>query len=206
MPEPTLPSTHDAPAPLNPAPDAAPGAAPKTTDTVILFMHESAALIFSAVFVTVAMVMMWHTYTGGGVLFTGTDAQAHKDAYDRQKDIMLYGFSLVGTVTGYFLGRAPAERGAQQAQQTARDTQKQLTSQQQATSDAQSQTQSALKDRGTAEEKTAQIKAAVAQEVAALTPDVPAGAAAQAAAAPALAPEQVQARLADLLDRVNRIA
>jgi hypothetical protein len=48
------------------------------------------------------------------------------DAYNRQKDIMLYVVSLFGTVTGYYLGRVPAEANARRADTAARAAQQQL--------------------------------------------------------------------------------
>jgi len=40
-------------------------------------------------------------------------------AFNNQKDILLYGLALLGTVTGYFFGRVPAELHAVQAQKSA---------------------------------------------------------------------------------------
>jgi hypothetical protein len=48
------------------------------------------------------------------------------DAYNREKDIMLYVVSLFGTVTGYYLGRVPAEANARRADTAARAAQQQL--------------------------------------------------------------------------------
>ena len=48
------------------------------------------------------------------------------DAYNREKDIMLYVVSLFGTVTGYYLGRVPAEVNARRADTAARAAQQQL--------------------------------------------------------------------------------
>jgi hypothetical protein len=48
------------------------------------------------------------------------------DAYNREKDIMLYVVSLFGTVTGYYLGRVPAEVNARRAETAARTAQQQL--------------------------------------------------------------------------------
>ena len=48
------------------------------------------------------------------------------DAYNREKDIMLYVVSLFGTVTGYYLGRVPAEVNARRAEKAASEAQQQL--------------------------------------------------------------------------------
>jgi hypothetical protein len=48
------------------------------------------------------------------------------DAYNREKDIMLYVVSLFGTVTGYYLGRVPAEVNARRSETAARAAQQQL--------------------------------------------------------------------------------
>jgi chromosome segregation ATPase len=48
------------------------------------------------------------------------------DAYNREKDIMLYVVSLFGTVTGYYLGRVPAEVNARRAESAANAAQEQL--------------------------------------------------------------------------------
>jgi hypothetical protein len=48
------------------------------------------------------------------------------DAFNRQKDVMLYGLSLLGAVIGYYFGRMPAELHAKQAEQQAARSQNQL--------------------------------------------------------------------------------
>jgi hypothetical protein len=49
-----------------------------------------------------------------------------EDAFNRQKDVMLYGLSLLGAVIGYYFGRMPAELHARQAEQQVARSQKQL--------------------------------------------------------------------------------
>ncbi len=56
------------------------------------------------------------------------EIKAKTETYNRQKDVLLYALALLGTVTGYYLGRVPAEQRAQQAQQTANTAQNQLVS------------------------------------------------------------------------------
>jgi type II secretory pathway component PulM len=43
------------------------------------------------------------------------------EAYARQKDLMLYGLALLGTVMGYYFGRIPAERRAEHAEAAAEE-------------------------------------------------------------------------------------
>jgi len=47
---------------------------------------------------------------------SAADVKSKLDAYGRQKDILLYALALLGTVTGYYLGRVPAELRANTAQ------------------------------------------------------------------------------------------
>lgn len=91
--------------------------APSTWPTAL---HEIMAALVSLVLLVLAAVMLWETYA------TGRTPKIDLDAYARQKDVMLYGLTLLGTVTGYYLGRVPAERRADQAQQTATTAQRQL--------------------------------------------------------------------------------
>jgi hypothetical protein len=48
------------------------------------------------------------------------------ETYNRQKDVLLFTLPFLGTVTGYYLGRVPAEQRAQQASQSAQQAQQQL--------------------------------------------------------------------------------
>ena len=117
--------TDPKPAPSDPTP--APAPAPDKAGTVIQGLHETMTTVISLVILVVAVVMLLRTFEyarSGGK--DPTKAAAEKEAYDRQKDVMLYALALLGTVTGYYLGRVPAERRAQQAQETVATTQGQL--------------------------------------------------------------------------------
>ena len=48
-----------------------------------------------------------------------TEIDARDKSFSQQKDILLYGLALLGTVMGYFFGRVPAELHAVQAQNAA---------------------------------------------------------------------------------------
>ena len=81
--------------------------------------------------------MLYATYVSGRVpmqsgltdeKLNAAELKAKSEAYGRQKDLLLHVLSLLGTVTGYYLGRVPAEQRAQQAQQSANVAQGQLAS------------------------------------------------------------------------------
>lgn len=106
----------------------------KSGDGVQLFREVVTALI-SVTLLCVSVWMMVNTYKFGSreMLSQNSDekqnaveVKAMTDAFGRQKDLLLYALALLGTVTGYYLGRVPAELRAQQAQQAANTSQKQL--------------------------------------------------------------------------------
>ena len=69
--------------------------------------------------------MVVSVFNTGGLRVTTSDVEvkAVQDAFSRQKDILLYALSLLGTVLGYYFGRVPAELHAQQAQNQANKAQ-----------------------------------------------------------------------------------
>jgi hypothetical protein len=75
------------------------------------------AAIGLGIFVTTAyMLVRTFNYGAQGFGDEATPAaRAMQAAYGRQKDMLLYALSLLGTVTGYYLGRVPAERAADRA-------------------------------------------------------------------------------------------
>jgi hypothetical protein len=87
-------------------------------------LHEIVAAAIAAVIVVMTLYMMVKTFDAGGTTFDDKTAQLQRDAYERRKDVMLYALSLLGTVTGYYLGRVPAERRADSAQAAADSSQK----------------------------------------------------------------------------------
>jgi hypothetical protein len=115
----------------------------------------------SIVVLVLAATMLFGTWQFARTIPAGTDVTAHKDAYDRQKDIMLYALALLGTVTGYYLGRVPAELHAQQAQQQLRTTQSQLTDAARTAAVAVSQASTAQSEKQQALEKVENAKTAL---------------------------------------------
>jgi hypothetical protein len=82
-------------------------------------LHEAFAVALASTIVIVTVWMIMSTFTSGAATWDEKQAALHKEAYERQKDLLLYGLSLLGTVTGYYFGRVPAERRADSAQQSA---------------------------------------------------------------------------------------
>jgi hypothetical protein len=105
-------------------------AEPKTESrNPLQWFREGIAGIISLVILVMAAVMLWGTYNYAKDATPTADANVvstRKESYERQKDIMLYALALLGTVTGYYLGRVPAELHAQQAQRSANAAQDQL--------------------------------------------------------------------------------
>jgi len=99
---------------------------PREVSTALQWFREIITAGISIVVLVLAATMLFGTWQFARTIPAGTDIMVHKDAYDRQKDIMLYALALLGTVTGYYLGRVPAELHAQQAQKAATSAQQQL--------------------------------------------------------------------------------
>lgn len=76
--------------------------------------RECMAAMISGVILFVSMWAFVSTFSAGREPFATTDAR--KEAYERQKDLLVIAVGLLGTVTGYYLGRVPAELRAQSAQ------------------------------------------------------------------------------------------
>lgn len=102
----------------------------RTEATSLLhWFRESVTAIISLVILAIASLMLYGTYSyvrDGGSATDPNVAASRKESYERQKDIMLYALALLGTVTGYYLGRVPAELHAQQAEKSANNAQDQL--------------------------------------------------------------------------------
>lgn len=179
-----MPATPDASQIVNPAAVAPPpaGNAPISLQDV---MSASLAGLIAAV----TLILLCYCFWGASAVSA--------DHFKNEKDILALALGLLGTVTGYYFGRTPAEHQAQQATRAADSAQV----------NAQASQQSADK----AHQKADAIRAEVAQELAALAaanaPDPPSGEAVTAQSAPVspLTPAQVQARMAALLARVNMI-
>lgn len=83
---------------------------------------ETVAALLSVIIASVTIWMLVSTYRTGSKVFVDKDpvaVQAMKDAYERSKDLLLYGLSILGTVLGYYFGRIPAEKGASAARKDA---------------------------------------------------------------------------------------
>lgn len=80
-------------------------------------VKESLAAIISIVILVLAATMLWQTFWSPA---------AEATAFARQKEILTLVLSLFGTVTGYYLGRVPAEIRAQKAEAHATDAQQKI--------------------------------------------------------------------------------
>jgi hypothetical protein len=93
------------------------------------WFRESMTAAISIVILGLAAITLYGTWNSAKLVpADDKTAAAQKESYERQKDIMLYALALLGTVTGYYLGRVPAELHAQQAQKAADTAQQQLQS------------------------------------------------------------------------------
>jgi hypothetical protein len=114
-------------APIDKTTETEPPAAPAPTPTPASgtsTFHEGFTAALAFVISAIAIWMLYKTFMAGSAIFKGPEATQLKEAYDRQKDVMQYGLALLGTVTGYYLGRVPAERRAEAAQQSSDKAQK----------------------------------------------------------------------------------
>ena len=195
--------------------DTPPASPPATTlppvSNAPISLQDVMSAGLASLIALVTLVLLCYCFWGASAVTT--------EHFKNQKDVLALALGLFGTVTGYYFGRTPAERQAQQATRTADATQSQLTKTQDQLTTQQDKTQdhlTAQQDKVTSAQVTAQaaqqqtqaVKAEVTRELVALSaatipPDGQINA--LAAAAPALTPAQVQARLAALLDRVNLI-
>jgi hypothetical protein len=89
-------------------------------------LRECIAAVISLAIVAIALYLLVDTYTTGKAVsaMAGSPQQkALDDAYVRQKDLLLYALALLGTITGYYFGRVPAELHAQKADRVAEKAQ-----------------------------------------------------------------------------------
>jgi hypothetical protein len=107
-----------------------PHSGPSTeSSTPIQWFRELVTGAISVVILVIAGVTLYGTWSFARTVPADDKIMAaQKEAYERQKDIMLYALALLGTVTGYYLGRVPAELHAQQAQRSANSAQHELQS------------------------------------------------------------------------------
>jgi cell division septum initiation protein DivIVA len=132
---------------------------------------EIIAALLSLAIATLTIWMLASAYVSGSRSFFDKDAatmQANRDAYERQKDLLLYGLSLLGTVIGYYLGRVPAELSASHARQDAEGAKAQVKTTNDQLNEAVKSTMNISKDlsiaetaRGRAESKIGQVIPAI---------------------------------------------
>jgi hypothetical protein len=128
-----------------------------------------------------------------------------------QKEILNLSLTTFGVVVGYYFGRAPADRQAQQANQAASQIQIQLNQQQQQTIDATVHSRTSLMAAQQAQQQSNAIKNEVAKEIAALaqpldgTTPIAGSSSTQSLTSASLTHADLQKRMADLLERVNQI-
>ena len=92
------------------------------------WLREGVTATIAITILAITSVMLMETFNSAKYMpiSSGTDQAARQEeinerdkAFGYQKDILLYGLALLGTVTGYFFGRVPAELHAVQAQKAA---------------------------------------------------------------------------------------
>lgn len=134
-----------------PAPTAA-----SQGSTYLQWFRELVTALIAIVILWLAGATLYGTWSAASHVETDKEkSAAQKDAYERQKDVMLYTLALLGTVTGYYLGRVPAEMHAQQAQRAATSAQQQLQATQNKLTDA-AGTAATASDRAAVAEKAKQ--------------------------------------------------
>lgn len=79
-----------------------------------LNLRELVAALISLGIAGLALWMLWDVYA------IGKGEHIVADAFQRQKDALMLALGFFGTVTGYYLGRVPAERQADAARAAAR--------------------------------------------------------------------------------------
>jgi hypothetical protein len=113
----------------NPPAKSDPPAPKPESANPLQWVREGIAGIISLAVLFIAVILLYGTYNYARETPANADAAVaanRKESYERQKDVMLYALALLGTVTGYYLGRVPAELHAQQAQSAANNAQQQL--------------------------------------------------------------------------------
>jgi hypothetical protein len=90
--------------------------------------REMIAAVLSAAILITTTWAFTRTFETGSLIFAGDNALAAREAYERQKDLLMLAMGLLGTITGYYLGRVPAELRAGRAQNTADKARAELSS------------------------------------------------------------------------------
>jgi hypothetical protein len=81
------------------------------------FSQKVREVITGVISIAIAGLALWMLYDTYATSKITTTAQ--QEVFSRQKDILLLGITLLGTVTGYYLGRVPAEKQADVARDAA---------------------------------------------------------------------------------------
>jgi hypothetical protein len=152
------------------------GAADKEGAGGLQWLREIMAVLISLVILVMSAVMMWRTFEAAertvDPRLAAPDMQTAKqlqlEAYSRQKDILLYVLALFGTVTGYYLGRVPAELNARRAENAATSAQKELTSTHEKLSDAAASASVASAQLAQAKEEKSRVSAHLKESTRAL--------------------------------------
>jgi hypothetical protein len=80
------------------------------------FSQNAREIVTGVISVGIAGLALWML----GDTYVSSKATIFQDTvFSRQKDILLLGLTLLGTVTGYYLGRVPAEKHADAARDAA---------------------------------------------------------------------------------------
>ena len=77
-------------------------------------VREVVTGVISIAIAGLALWMLYDTYIASKIT-----TALPQEVFSRQKDILLLGITLLGTVTGYYLGRVPAEKQADVARDAA---------------------------------------------------------------------------------------
>lgn len=132
-------------------------------------LRESITAALAAAIAAIALWMLIDTYQTAGRPFTGENGEALRLAFERQKDIMQFGLALLGAVTGYCLGRVPAELRAESAQKAGAQAQAAAQAAQTEIVDARMEAAEATRGRELLKKEADELAAAVKPLVATLT-------------------------------------
>src|SRR5262245_53740042 len=79
-------------------------------------LRETVPALIALAILVVALSMLWDVHHL-------VDNKPEPETYQRKKDVLLLALGFLGTVTGYYFGRAPAERHADTARDAAKAAQ-----------------------------------------------------------------------------------
>jgi hypothetical protein len=105
-----MPLGPDSNAPNYTAPDPNAMTCTRASQNWDQFLREIVTALISVAIVALALFLLWDVYC---------TAKGKAETFDRQKDLLSLVLGLLGTVTGYYFGRVPAERHADAARDAA---------------------------------------------------------------------------------------